>query len=77
MIKVVLLSVDRFEKSTAEEIKFSGLINSFADLKQQLQRIEGDFDMEDVTVYSLEDFAVACNEQYVDLESVWLTYVEY
>ena len=77
MIRVVLLSVDRFEKSTAEEIKFLGLINSFGDLKHHLQRIEGDFDVEDVTVYDLEDFADACNEQHVDLESVWLTYVEY
>lgn len=77
MIRVVLLSVGRFEKSTAEEIKFLGLINSFGDLKHHLQRIEGDFDVEDIAVFDLEDFANACNGRHIDLESVWLTYVKY
>lgn len=73
---IVLLAVDVFTRDQHAELiageTFKDL-NSVYDLLQK--DTEEDIDRDDVWIFTLTDFMIACNNQEVELEIWWVTYV--
>lgn len=83
MLRVVLLSTDHFERSTAENIQNLPSIKNLDTLIKALNEEEkrdvvkkANSD-EIIKVYPINDFITACNDGFVDLESSWITYVKF
>ena len=62
---VILLPIEIFERENAENIENTTLTN-LSDV---------DFTEGGVEVYTLTEFMEACNNQEIDLDEYWLTYV--
>jgi hypothetical protein len=83
MLKIVLLAIDKFDLSTAENIAMNhsivNLDTLITALNEQEKRnvVKKDNSDEIIQVYSISDFATACNDNVIDLDSYWLTYVKY
>jgi hypothetical protein len=83
MLKIVLLSIDKFVLSTAENIAMNhsivNLDTLITALNEQEKRnvVKKDNSDEIIQVYSISDFATACNDNVIDLDSYWVTYVKY
>jgi hypothetical protein len=79
MLKIVLLSVDKFSLSTAENIAMKhsivNLDTLITALNEQEKRnvVKKANSDEIIQVYSISDFATACNDNVIDLDSYWVS----
>ena len=83
MIKVVLLSVNELERSTAESIENMDSVNNIETLIEAINEAEDknvltkDNYIGIIEIYSLSDFADACNDQIINLNDWWVSYVDF
>jgi hypothetical protein len=83
MLKIVLLSVDKFSLSTAENIRVKHSIVNLDTLITALNEEEKRDVVKKpnsdtiIQVYDMENFADACNEQMINLDDWFVTYVKY
>lgn len=82
MKKIVLFSVDVFERETPERL----LIKSIIDMDTLIKAINLEVGEElvtlktsdtDIQVYSIDDFVIACNNQEINLDSWWIGTVNF
>lgn len=73
---IVLLGVDIFDRNHHAELLEN---ENFGSVKGVWDLLQEDIDTEltdaDVLIYELTDFMDACNNQEIELELWWLTYV--
>ena len=73
---IVLLAVDIFERRRHAELLEN---ENFGGVKDVWDLLQKDIDTEltdaDVLIYELTDFMDACNNQEIELELWWVTYV--
>lgn len=83
MLKIVLLSMNDFERSTAELIENLPSITNLDTLIETINDTEGSEILKKensdtlIQVYTIGDFTTACNDQIIDLDSYWMTYVNF
>jgi hypothetical protein len=82
MLKIVLLSTDHCERSTAEIIECRPSITTLEKLikavnEEEKRDVFKNKNTDDVMqVYPIGDFTVACNDGIIDTDSWWITYVK-
>ncbi len=68
---IVLLNVDVVTRDQHAEL-IAG--ETFKDLKSVYDLLQKDTE-EDIAIYDLPNFTEACNDQFIELEMWWVTYV--
>ena len=83
MLRVVLLLSDNFERSTAELIENLPSITNLDTLIEAINEVEGNDILKRencdtlIQEYPIDEFTTACNDQIIDLDSYWVTYVNF
>lgn len=83
MLRVVLLLSDNFERSTAELIENLPSITNLDTLIEAINKVEGNDILKKencddlIRVYPINDFTTDCNDQIIDLDTCWVTYVNF
>lgn len=73
---IVLLAVDVFERRQHAELLEAEKFENVKKIYELLQKdIDDEITEEDVLIYELTDFIDACNNQELELELWWVTYV--
>lgn len=73
---IVLLAVDVFERRQHAELLEAKKFENVKKIYELLQKdIDDEITEEDVLIYELTDFIDACNNQELELELWWVTYV--
>ena len=74
-IFIVILLVDMFERPDVEELEGTEF-QSWPDYFDYLKKLNPAADTDNVQAYTLSEFTLACNDQEIELEGFWLTYVK-
>jgi hypothetical protein len=70
---VVLMTIEHFERKQAEAIEDQHF-DDFSSLQEHLEETNVD-GYTDASLYTMTDFMEACNDQEIDLEQYWISYV--
>ena len=66
-VKIVLLDVDKYDRKDVAEAYENAVFKTY----EEARKIFG----EEAGIYELNTFMEACNDQEINLEQYWLTYI--
>lgn len=72
---IVLLAVDIFDRRQHAELIENETFKDLNSVYRLLSKDRDDISRDDVLFYRLTDFMDACNDQMLELELWWVTYV--